>query len=404
MNTATVTHEPETAFAQRSAKKVLFDHKDMDFYLSWVLGREIYDGARRDECLRVAAGIIDGDPASWQSAWRPLAEQAEAEARAALERGERDDARRRFLQACTYHRAPLFIMGPAHPEFRANVARMQACFHQAAALFSPTIERIEFPHQGATLSGYLCKVDESGVRRPTLMVVGGIETWAEDCYFMVGHAPRARGYNVITADLSGQGMTPDHGLHFGGRMEAPMRAFVDYALTRPEVDPAKLAVFGFSWGGHIAFKGAAYDDRIRALIANPAMPDVFRAALAQQSSAARKDPVSRTAFEQIVWRFGLSLEITPSNIARRMGKAYDYLAHGRADPHKVACPTLLLAGEGEAKITLDIARETIEKLPNANKQLRIFTRAEGGEAHCQVDNLALPNGVMLDWLDSVWTA
>jgi hypothetical protein len=41
-------------------------------------------------------------------------------------------------------------------------------------------------------------------------------------------------------------------------------------------------------------------------------------------------------------------------------------------------------------------REAARKL----LQLRIFTRAEGGEAHCQVNNLPLPNGVMLDWLDN----
>ncbi len=400
MNTSVGSvNQPPTAFAQRSTHKVFFDHKDMDFYLAWVLGREVYDGSARDECLRVAAQIKDGDVASWQGAWRPLAEQTEAEAQAALNRGERETARKLFLRACTYHRAPLFIMGPAHPDFRGHVGRMQACFRQAAALFSPAIEPIQFPFQGKTLSGYFWKVDESRAKRPTLMVIGGVETWAEDCYFMVGQALVARGYNVITADLSGQGMTPDQGLHFGGQMELPARAFVDYALTRPEIDAGRLVMFGFSWGGHIVFKAAASDSRIRALIANPAMPDVMRAVWAQQSSASRTDPVSRTAFDQIVWRFGLSLKPTPQNIARRFGKVYDYLAHGRADVRKIQCPTLLLAGEGEARITLDIARETLARLPNPNKQLRIFTAAEGGEAHCQVNNLPLPNGVMLDWLD-----
>ncbi len=401
MNTSAVpVNQQPTAFAQRSSAKVFFDHRDMDFYLSWVLGREVYDGSDREECLRVAAQIKDGDAASWQQAWRPLANQTEAAAQAALKRGEREAACKLFLRACTYHRAPLFIMGPAHPDFREHVGKMQACFRQAAALFSPAIEAIQFAFQGKTLSGYFWKVDESGAKQPTLMVIGGLETWAEDCYFMVGQSPIARGYNVITADLSGQGMTPDVGLHFGGQMEVPMRAFVDYALTRPEIDANRLAVFGFSWGGHIVFKAAASDSRIRALIANPAMPNVMRAVWAQQSSTSRTDPVSRTAFDQIVWRFGLSLKPTPGNIARRFGKIYDYLVHGRADVRKIQCPTLLLAGEGEARITLDIARETLAQLPNPNKQLRIFTRAEDGEAHCQVNNLPLPNGVMLDWLDT----
>ena len=68
----------------------------------------------------------------------------------------------------------------------------------------------------------------------------------------------------------------------------------------------------------------------------------------------------------------------------------------------IQCPTLCLAGEGEAKITLDIARATIARLSHPQSRLRIFTHAERGEAHCQVNNLALPNGVIFDWLDEVF--
>jgi hypothetical protein len=99
---------------------------------------------------------------------------------------------------------------------------------------------------------------------------------------------------------------------------------------------------------------------------------------------------------------GLKVSFNPIDIARRMGKAYDYFFHGKVDPHKVACPALLLAGEGEAAVTLQIARECYEQLPHPKKKLVIFTKEQGGEAHCQVNNLALPNGVMFDWLDEVF--
>jgi pimeloyl-ACP methyl ester carboxylesterase len=245
-------------------------------------------------------------------------------------------------------------------------------------------------------------VDDSETPRPTLVVVGGVETWAEDCYFMIGPAGAERGYNVITADLSGQGMNPDKGLHFGARMEVTARALVDYALSRPEVDPERLALFGFSWGGHIAFKGARFDSRIQAMIANPPMPDVFRSVLAQQKDHNRHDPISRIAFDQIVWRFGLKISFNPKDIAARFGKAWDYLTNGKIDVKQIQCPALLLSGEGEADITLKIVRECFEQLPNPHKKMVIFTREQGGEAHCQIDNLALPNQTMFDWLDGLW--
>lgn len=393
-----------TSLAQRSQQKVFFEHKDMDYYLGWIMGRELYDGSRADECLAVAARIPNGDPAAWHREWQRCAEVVEADAQAALAAGNRLAARGAYLRACTYYRAPLFMMAANDPALRPLVSQMQACFRAAAQLFEPPIAPVTVPFRGQALAGYFWQVDASAQPRPTLVVIGGIETFAEDCYFMVGPAGPARGYNVLTVDLPGQGLSPEQGLVFEARMGPAIEAVISYALSRPEVDPQRLALFGFSWGGHVVLKGAEHDARIRALIANPAMPDVFRAALAQQANHARGGPIGLRVIDQIAWRMGLSLRPTPRNAFRRFGKAYDYLVHGRAQVRAIRCPTLCLAGEGEAKITLDIARATYAQLPHPAKRLRIFTRAEGGEAHCQVNNLALPNRVIFDWLDEVFAA
>ena len=81
-----------TAFAQRSSKKIHFDHKDMDYYLSWILGREIYDGSDREECLRVAQRIPNADADCWHREWSALAVQVQSQADRALQNGERETA------------------------------------------------------------------------------------------------------------------------------------------------------------------------------------------------------------------------------------------------------------------------------------------------------------------------
>ncbi len=393
----------QRAIAQRSQRKLHFDHKDMDYYYSWIVGRQIYSGSNAEECAEVASRIVDGDPESWQKEWVDLAQHVEEQAETAVNAGDLAGAREAYLRACTYYRAPLFIMHPQDTAFYANWRKMHACFQEAAGLFEPPIETIHVPFQGQFLPGYFWKVDNSGQKRPTLIVIGGLETFAEDCYFMVGPAGPRRGYNVITADLPGQGLNPDRSMFLEARMGMSVAAVVDYALARPEVDPDRLAVFGFSWGGHIVFKGAQHDRRIKALIANPAMPDVFRAARAQQANRGRGDRIGRIVFEQIAWRMGLKISRNPRDIIRRIAKAYDYFMFGKAKPSKIHCPTLCIAGEGEAKITLDVAHECFGQLPNPLKKLVIFTKEEGGEAHCQVDNLALPNQVIFDWLDGVFS-
>jgi hypothetical protein len=131
------------------------------------------------------------------------------------------------------------------------------------------------------------------------------------------------------------------------------------------------------------------------------MPDVFRAARAQQANHGGGSTVGRIVFEQIAARFGLRLSISPDVFVKRLAKAYDYFRHGKADVKQIACPTLCLAGEGEPNITLEVARTCHAALSHPKKQLNIFTHAEGGEAHCQVDNLGLPNGTMFAWLRNV---
>ncbi len=393
--------QQETAIAPRSQKQLYFEHRDMDYYLGWIMGREIYSGSRATECLAAAEQIPNGDPVAWHRAWQQLAGTVAAEAQAAQAAGDREQARGAYLRACTYYRAPLFMMSAQDPALRPLVQQMQACFRAAAELFDPVIEAVSVPFRGEALPGYLWKVADTLQPRPTLVVIGGIETFAEDCYFMVGPAGPARGYNVLTVDLPGQGLNPEHGLVFEARMGPAITAVITYALSRPEVEPQRLALFGFSWGGHVVMKGAEQDTRIQALIANPAMPDVFRAAWAQQANHGRGGPIGLRVIDQIAWRMGLSLRPTPRNVARRFGKIYDYLTRGRARVGAIQCPVLCLAGEGEAKITLDIARAIQAQLKHPGKRLRIFTSAEGGEAHCQVNNLALPNRVIFDWLDEV---
>jgi pimeloyl-ACP methyl ester carboxylesterase len=401
MKEETTMESKQAPMAQRSQQRTYFNHKDMDFYFSWILGRQVIGGSESGECYEVASRTVDGDPKSWQQEWLKLAKRVGDQAVAALDRGDKEAARQSYLRACTYFRAPLFAVNPEDPAFREYGQKLRSCFQKAAALFDPPIETIQVPFQGKRLLGYLWKVDNSGQKRPTFIVIGGMETFAEDCYFVTGPEGSRRGYNVMTVDLPGQGINPDQGLFLEAKMGAPVTAVIDYATTRPEIDLDHLALMGFSWGGHIVLQGAQHDSRIKALVANPPMPDVFRAGIAQQgSNHGRADPFSVLVFDQMAWRMGLKL----SAIFRRMIKAVDYLLYARADCRKILCPALFMAGEGEAEITLKLARASFEKLPNPCKQLSILTKEQGGEAHCQVNNLRLLNQVVFDWLDGVFRA
>lgn len=382
--------------AVRSAEKYRFDHKDMDYYFSWILGRQVFAGSDAQECYEAANHMVDGDPMSWQSEWALLARRTEALADKMVLAGDRGAGYAAYLRACSYYRAPLFMMDPASPLFREGWSNMRICFLQAARHHEPPFEPVSVPYRGKVLPGYFYRTEAQGGPRPALIIVGGIETFAEDLFFMVGPAALQRGFNVLGVDLPGQGMNPDHQkLFLEARSDRAVQAVVDYAISHPEIDRERLALFGFSWGGHIALKGAVGETRIKALIANPATHNMFSSALAQQSSNGRSDPVVRLVFQQLAWRFGLSL----GNIPARLVRAVDFMLNAKADVRKIDCPTLCMAGESEAKVTLEQTRQTYERLPNPGKRLAILTKDIGGAAHCQIDNLELLNRVIFDWLE-----
>src|SRR5215216_1756076 len=56
--------------------------------------------------------------------------------------------------------------------------------------------------------------------------------------------------------------------------EVPVGAMIAYALSRTEVDPQRLALYGISLGGYFAPRATAHDARIKALVANSPIPDL----------------------------------------------------------------------------------------------------------------------------------
>ena len=78
----------------------------------------------------------------------------------------------------------------------------------------PPVESIEIPFEGTVLPGYFRKAATTNAPAKTLLLLGGAETFAEELFFYIGPQALARGYNLLTVDLPGQGLLPLEGLFF----------------------------------------------------------------------------------------------------------------------------------------------------------------------------------------------
>lgn len=382
---------------QRTGTRYLFQQEDMDYYFKWILGRQTNHGSEVGECFYAAAQIKDGDPASWRNAWMELAKSTELRAESYLSGGHIVSAREAYLRACTYYRAVVFICNPKEDIFKPSIQKFQTCFRAAASMFEVPVLKIGIPYNGRMLPGYYAKSEEDAQKRKSLIMIGGGETFAEDLYFYIAPPAIKRGYNVIMADLPGQGDNPFNGLTWEFHNEKPFRAIVDYAISLPEVDSGNLFAYGISGGGYFLGYAATLEDRVKAYVLNPPLMDLFR--ISQKRLKQDKNDVGKTFEAQSKWRHGQDPDYTPSFSPEQLVNIKQQMELLNWHPKDLKSPTLAIAGMGEEPDWIQMANEGFKQQVHEKKGLVLLPSDTGGDSHCQMDNISLMSATVFNWLD-----
>jgi len=401
---ATESSGPKKVFdAHDTNVRYHFNDTDMDFnFGTVVLGSTVNHGVEIGEAFFAASQIKDGDAASWQEAWFKLARLAEARGEQALAGGHKVSARDQLQRASYYYRISLLSILPSDPRLRERALKSRSLLKKAGTLFDPPLEYFEIPFEGTVLPGYFRKAAPGVKPEKTLIMIGGGETFAEDLHFYIGPQTHDRGYNFMTVDLPGQGLLPLEGKVFRPDMNVPMKAVVDYALSRADVDPNRLAAYGYSGGGGFVPQAAMHDPRIKAIAMSSAVVDAYPlfstmpVVLATKKEIASWSTFHGNIVKAVCWRWGVPMD-QPSGLAPA-NKGFTF------DPAKIAVPALLIIGEGEYK-SEEVKRQQklcMDKLTNPMKKMVITPTNEGATNHCVMENRSLVSQVLFDWLDDVF--
>lgn len=419
----TPTHPLKTVSDKEAVEKrpwmnIVFQDPAFSFQLQRTIGHTYYDGADIEECLSTAYRIKEGDFESWYEEWLMTADRVCKIADKCLADGHNVSARDAYLRASNYYRTAEFYLhgDPSDPRILETWGKSRECFIKAGQLFSPPVETVEIPYEGTTLPGYFFRVDDSGTHRPTLILQTGFDGTAEELYFAGCAAALRRGYNCLAFEGPGQGrVIREQKIPFRPEWEKVVAPVVDYALTRPEVDPDHIALMGLSLGGYFAPRAAAYEHRIAACIANggvfdpfeglvskyPESPEVVKEYIIQNPSdfdvemreKAKSDTGLRWAMEQGMWTFAAA---SPSEW---MLKFANYTMEGRAD--KITCPTLVCDADADQNFPGQ-AKKLYDAL-TCPKEFMLFTVEDAAEEHCQVGAHAISHQRIFDWLDKTFT-
>lgn len=388
--------------AHESFARLHFTDQEMDFAFALILGATMNHGCEIGEAYYAATNIKEGSAASWQDEWIKMAQRVEARGEASLASGHRVSAREQFQRASYYYRAALISMMPQDPRFKATALRGRALLKKAGELFNPPLEYIEIPFEGTVLPGYYRKADCGARQCKTLVMLGGGETFAEDLVFYIAPQAHDRGYNFITVDLPGQGLLPLEGKVFRADVEAPVKAVLDYVLSRPEVAPDRVAAYGISGGGGFVPRAAMHDPRIKAIAMNSAVVDAHPLFASMPVATATEDIVRGwSTFKQntvraIAWRWGVDMHNIPGLVPANKG--FDF------DPAKIAVPALLIVGQGEYS-NAEVKRQQklcYDSLPGSMKKLVVTPANEGASNHCITENRSVMSLVVLDFFDEAF--
>ena len=395
--------------------KFLFDDESFSFETLRAAGFAPYGGADLGEVLVTADAISDGDEPSWHQGWKATAERVRALGEQSLADGHRVSARQALMRASNYYRVAEFFLRehPAtDPEIALLSKRSRETFLAAVDLLDTPVESVSIPYETSTLPGYLFLVDDSGTPRPTLIYNNGYDSTAEEAWFAVAAAALLRGYNVLAFDGPGTGAAlRGQELTFRPDWEAVITPVVDYALRRDETAADGIVLFGYSLGGYLVARAAAFDDRVAALILDDGVYDFhtafYRALpsfLASWIADGRDElavPVLsllttvstqlRWALNNGVWAFGAG------SYADLVRKTKDYTLAGCAE--QITAPTLIMDAENDQFLKGE-PQEVEQALTNADTTLITLTSAEGAGEHTHAGAVVRAHQVMFDWLDT----
>lgn len=332
----------------------------------------------------------EGDNDAWFAEWRAMAERMEKTADEHAAAGRELTAGTYYMHASTYYFVADRYCTLGEPKLAAY-RRCVRCFGEGIKRRWKNIERVEVPYEGKQLPGYFMKTPHSKSRAPTVVMFGGLDS-AKEIITMFGAVELAnRGIHCVVIDGPGQGESLRlRQIYSRYDYEAAGTAAYDYVITRPDVDPKRVAIAGLSMGGYYAPRVAAFEKRYAACIAWGGHFDYYAVWLERRKELEYGGTRLSAPGFQLPWVLGVS------NMDEAMEKLKEFTLEGVAQ--NITCALLVVHGENDSIVPVEMARRLYDSAASKVKTLKIFTAEEGGSEHCQGDNRQVGGNFVADWV------
>lgn len=329
--------------------------------------------------------------ADWKREMSKLAESAVSE--------------KRYTEAAFFYRAAEFFTFLNDSEKAFLYDKFVEYFYKAFA--KDDIKRFAVPYKETSLPAI--KISANANNRNGIIVMhGGFDSFIEEFYSWMRFFAD-NGYDVIAFEGPGQGAArKKYGLALDYQWEKPAMSVLDYFNLND------VTWLGISMGGYFCFRAAAFEPRIKRVIASgiaydymqftnkagQLMMNLFFKHLRNFSNKFTLKKMAKDGMH--AWSIGNLMYITDENSPM---DAFDVIKQFNAEnlhSEMVKQDALILTGRNDRFIPFKMHKMQVKALTNARSvTARIFTKEEHAQNHCQVGNIGLALNEMVKWINEV---
>jgi pimeloyl-ACP methyl ester carboxylesterase len=326
-----------------------------------------------------------------------------------LELGDKALARHETLKGAYYLRLAEFFLPNGDPRKLPTRQRFVDIALDHFQIPSSAYSRIPFE------TGWLPAYRFTPMQpKGTLVVFGGFDSYIEE-WLPAALFFRNAGYDTIMFEGPGQGAALELAhLTMSPVWQKPVKAVLDFF----RLDAVTL--MGFSLGGGLVIRAAAFEPRVLRVIAYDIMTNALECFLRPLPPPAQNEILSwiDTGNEGAVDKFfaeamakSLLLDWMMKLAIHNTGQQTPYASLKHFQKYETASisplltqDVLVLAGAEDHYIPVHQLPDQIATLTYVRSlTARLFTRAEQAQNHCQVGNMGLAFRVMIDWMESFGT-
>ncbi|MEJ6347970.1 alpha/beta hydrolase [Holzapfeliella sp. He02] len=250
----------------------------------------------------------------------------------------------------------------------------------------------------------------------TLLFHGGFDSYLEELIQFIENQKLLENlptYNFILFEGPGQGKALKDGLPMIYNWEKPVKVVLDYYKL------AKVDLLGMSLGGYLSLRAAAYEPRIKKVIAYDVMYDMFSALFITLPELTRYfDPydkeVSYSNMATINTLIKKSMREN-NHIAFLINKCMDITLTSSPAECLITCSdftlknvlkevkqeVLLLAGTQDIYVPVETIGQEQRELINAKSIVtKLFTEKSGGSGHCQIGYKYMAAQIIAEFLNN----